>query len=109
MPFSGSSSGAPGVFAYNAPTPTWKTVITRPSHPEVLVSSNFALAAPEKPSWLLDREIMGLKFSLATRLTLRATHECLEANGWSYTHAMSDFEQLHKRGAIPAEKYLGRY
>ena len=78
-------------------------------HPEVRLFSTFGIHAPDKPSWLLEREVMGLKLSLATKLTLRATHECLEANGWSYSHAMSDFEQLHKRGTIPAEKFLSTY
>ncbi|KAJ9615871.1 nuclear mRNA export, poly(A)+RNA binding protein [Cladophialophora chaetospira] len=80
--------------------------INRPYHPEVPKDSYFAVMTPDKAPDVFQREVDGLKFSIATKLNMAATEECLKANHWNYDAAIINFNELHAKGAIPMDKYL---
>lgn len=76
-------------------------------HPEFAPDSMFGLPEPGKSPEVLQKEQIGLKFSLETRLNMTTTEQCLVANDWDYDRAMRNLEELFQSGSVGAELFWG--
>ncbi|ETI26326.1 hypothetical protein G647_03103 [Cladophialophora carrionii CBS 160.54] len=79
---------------------------TRPWHPEIPVDSLFAVKTPDKPQDVWEREVLGLRFSIQTKLNMASTEECLKANHWDYDKALANFSEINSKNQIPRDRFL---
>jgi hypothetical protein len=112
----GPAPGVPGVpapfetapVAQQVPTVVVPVAPARPHHPQIPLDSYFAIETPDKSAEILEKERMGLRFSLETGLTIARTEEALRANDWNYQLAMANFEALRNAGQIAPDNYFQR-
>lgn len=102
----GQATFVPGPPQNNVPPVILNVAPNRPLHPEIPLDSYFAVATPDKPHEILRCEEMGLRLSLATKLTMASTEEVLKVNNWDYEKALQHVEMLKAQGQIPADRFL---
>ena len=76
-------------------------VNTRPSQsanqPQVLVPKGFGMSAPGKTEEQIQKEILAVELSRATRMTLEYSGMCLQQSNWNLERARVAFEQAKVR------------
>ena len=90
----------------NPPPAVLNLAPLREYHPEIPADSLFAMPTLDKPSRLLQVEIMGLRISRATGLNLVTTEELLKSNDWDEVRARQEFGRMFAAGQIPADRLI---